>query len=103
MIGLSWGFGIPKFDVIRGSVVDYMHCICEGVVDQLLSKWFNKSNAKQPYYLGSKEKEISTQLLSIKPCCDITRTPRSLEDIKDWKGISFTISHIQACKRLVTR
>ena len=34
VVGLSWGFGLPLYDVIRGTVVDYMHCICEGVVDQ---------------------------------------------------------------------
>lgn len=37
VVGLSWGFGLPLHDVIRGSVVDYMHCICEGVVDQLIA------------------------------------------------------------------
>lgn len=86
VIGLSWGFGLPLYDVIRGTVVDYMHCVCEGVVDQLISQWFNKANSKQSFYLGSKEEEISKELTGITPTCEITRTPRSLADVKDWKG-----------------
>ena len=36
IIGLSRGFGLPLFDVIRGTVVDHMHCVCEGVIHQLI-------------------------------------------------------------------
>ncbi|CAB4028732.1 Hypothetical predicted protein [Paramuricea clavata] len=89
VIGLSWGFGIPSYDVVRETAVDYMHCICEGVVDQLISQWLKKSNTKADFYLGSKIEDISKELLSITPTCEITRTPRSLEDIKDWKGKQF--------------
>ena len=86
IVGLSWGFGLPLFDVIRGTVVDYMHCVCEGVVDQLISRWLDKSNSKLSFYLGSKVEEISKELTAITPTCEITRTPRSLADVKDWKG-----------------
>ena len=30
------------FDVIRGTAIDYMHCVCEGVVEQLLNSWFSQ-------------------------------------------------------------
>ena len=73
-------------DVIIGTVVDYMHCVCEGVVDQLISQWLNKSNSKQGFYLGSQVDVISMELKAITPTCEITRTPRSLADVKDWKG-----------------
>lgn len=86
VIGLSWGFGLPQYDVIRGTVVDYMHCVCEGVVDQLLSQWLDKSNSKESFYLGSKVEEISKELTTVTPTCEITRTPRSLADVKDWKA-----------------
>ncbi|XP_067019318.1 uncharacterized protein [Acropora muricata] len=86
IIGLSWGFGLPLFDVIRGTVVDYMHCVCEGVIDQLISRWLDKSNSKLSFYLGSKVEEISKELTAITPTCEITRTPRSLADVKDWKA-----------------
>lgn len=91
---MSWGFGLPLHDVIRGTVVDYMHCVCEGVVDQLISQWLNKSNSKQSFYLGSKVEEISKELTAVTPTCEITRTPRSLSDIKDWKGRVYSQSKI---------
>ena len=79
---MSWAFGLPMYDVIRGTAVDYMHCVCEGVIDQLISRWLDK----QGFYLGFKVEEISKELMAITPTCEITRTPRSLGDIKDWKG-----------------
>lgn len=77
---MSWGFGLPLYDVVRGTVVDYIHCVCEGVVDQLISRWLDKSN--------SKVEEISKELTSVTITCEITRSPRSLADVKDWKGNS---------------
>lgn len=86
VVGLSWGFGLPLYDIVRGTVVDYMHCLCEGVIDQLLMQWFDKSNLKKAFYLGSTVEMISKELTAITPTCDVTRTPRSLADVKDWKG-----------------
>lgn len=77
---MSWGFGLPLYDVVRGTVVDYIHCVCEGVVDQLISRWLDKAN--------SKVEEISKELTSVTITCEITRSPRSLADVKDWKGNS---------------
>ena len=67
-------------------MVDYMHCVCEGVIDQLLAQWLDKSNSKKAFYLGSVVEKISQELTAITPTCDVTRTPRSLADVKDWKG-----------------
>lgn len=86
VVGFSWGFGLQMYDVIRGTAVDYMHCVCEGVIDQLISRWLDKSNSKQDFYLGSKVEEISKELIAITPTCEITRTPRRLGDMKNWKG-----------------
>ncbi|XP_068727677.1 uncharacterized protein [Montipora capricornis] len=86
VVGLSWGFGLPSYDVVRGTVVDYMHCVCEGVIDQLLAQWLDKSNSKKAFYLGSVVEKISQELTAITPTCDVTRTPRSLADVKDWKA-----------------
>lgn len=86
IVGLSWGFGLPLHDVVRGTVVDYMHCVCEGVVDQLIAQSLNKANSKQSFYLGSKVSEISEELIAITPTCEITRSPRSLADVREWKG-----------------
>ena len=58
-------------DIIRGTVVDYMHCVCEGVIDQLISQWLHKSNSKQGFYLGSQVDAVSKELKAITPTCEI--------------------------------
>lgn len=31
VLGLSWGFGFPHFDIVKGTAVDYMHWVCERI------------------------------------------------------------------------
>ena len=85
VLGLSWAFSLPLHDVVSGTAVDYMHCICEGAVDQHLNAWFEDKSCNQ--YLGTSLKELDITLLSIKPISEITRRPRSLSDWKQWKGM----------------
>ena len=86
VLGLSWAFGIPTFDIVHGTAIDYMHCICEGVVEQLLNSWFSPENKGKLFYLGDKLENSSKDLMSIRPISEITRRPRSIVDRKDWKG-----------------
>ena len=74
-------FAFPPFDVIKGTAIDYMHCICEGVVNQLLNHCFG----------NEKKNDVSSMftqigLISIKPPSELARRPRNLKDKKDWKG-----------------
>ena len=85
VLGLSWAFSLPLHDVISGTAVDYMHCICEGAVDQHLNAWFDNKSCNQ--YLGTSQSDIDTALLSTKPIAEITRRPRSLSDWRQWKGM----------------
>lgn len=86
VIGLSWAFGIPTFDIIRGTAIDYMHCVCEGVVDQLLNSWFSQDKKDTLFFIGDKIEDVDKEFLCIQPISEITRTPRSIVDKKDWKG-----------------
>lgn len=102
ILGLSWGFGLPEFDVVNGTAIDYMHCICEGVVEQHLNMWFTrtKENTSFPCFIGHLTNEVDLDLLTIKPTSEITRKPRKIVDRKDWKGnflnaITFIISRLQ--------
>lgn len=99
IIGLFWGFGLSLFDVIRGIVVDYMYCVCEGVIDQLILRWFDKLNLKFSFYLGFKVEEISKELTVIILICEIIRILRSLVDVKDWKGNEYFIFKIRQIDR----
>lgn len=86
VLGLSWAFGIPTFDIIRGTAIDYMHCVCEGVVEQLLNSWFSQDNKDKLYFIGNRIEEVDKEFLSIQPISEVTRTPRSIVDKKDWKA-----------------
>ena len=41
--GLTWCMYFPKFDVIRGMAIDYMHAVLLGVLKMLTTLWFDKS------------------------------------------------------------
>ena len=43
MFGVTWLCAVPHFDIIRGTSVDYMHCILLGVCRHLLELWINTS------------------------------------------------------------
>ena len=77
--GLSWSIYFPKFDVISGTVIGYMHSVLLGVVKMLLTLWTDKSYNSEPWFLGAdKIKIFEKRLMSIKPPYRITRTPRSI-------------------------
>ena len=84
--GLSALHILPSFDVVNGTVIDYMHCVLEGVVKKLLNLWF--SAVGQPYYIKRHTPTVNTRLLGIKPPNTITRTPRGLDQACKWKGIN---------------
>ena len=64
--------------------------ICIVSVRVLLTSLFQggliSPTPRRDFYLGSKVEEISKELTSVTPTCEITRSPRSLADVKDWKG-----------------
>lgn len=52
----------------------------------MLKSWFSADKRNELYFIGNSSEEIDNDLLSIKPTSEITRTPRSIVDKKDWKG-----------------
>lgn len=44
-----------------------MHCICEGVVNQLLKYWFGKEKKNDVSSLFTQMDNVSSELISIKP------------------------------------
>jgi len=77
---------LPMFDIIRGMVPDYMHCVCLGVARQVAALWFDSKNHEEPYYIGKSVKTVDCRLLAIKPPCSVSRTPRSIANMKFWKA-----------------
>ena len=75
---------MPSFDVVNGVVIDYMHCVLEGVGKKLLNLWF--STVGKPYYIKRDMVVVNSRLLAIQPPHVITRTPRRINQCGKWKG-----------------
>lgn len=90
--GLSWFSTLPTFDLIRGTMIDYMHTVCarkSGVVCLLLNLWFNSKNSSKPWYIGKFRRSIDNSLLKIKPPNVVSRVPRSITEKDKWKASEF--------------
>lgn len=87
--GPSWLSCLQYFDVVRGSMIDYMHTVLLGVCRGLLNLWFDSQHHSEPWYIGGMQKEVDSRLASIKPPSSITRTPRSTTERKTWKAHEF--------------
>lgn len=76
--GISTLAVLPKFDIINGFPIDYMHSVLLGVVKTMLDIWFDSKNHGMPYYIGLKIKCVDEILLKIKPPTNISRIPKSI-------------------------
>ena len=78
--GISWSLFYPKYDVVRGTSIDYMHSVLLGVVHMLMSLWFDKVYKKESWCIGSHINLIDSRIKALKlPNC-ISRIPRSIEE-----------------------
>lgn len=84
--GFSSMVKAPGLDIIRGTTIDYMHCVLLGVMKMMLSLWFDISHRTKDWSIRNKIKEINERLLSIQPPNFINRMPQNLEDISQWKA-----------------
>ena len=88
--GLNWSMFLPKFDIIEGVGIDYLHNTLLGVVKMLVKLWFNKSYKKEPWYMGNNIKEIDRKIQNLCLPNIISRVPRNIEkDISQWNGSEF--------------
>jgi hypothetical protein len=77
--GLSILSQLKNYDIVQGTVPEYMHGILLGVTKTLLTKWFSSSESKCDYFIGDHLKEISERMENLKPPEHIERLPRDLE------------------------
>lgn len=85
--GVSLLMLLPVFNVIESFPPEYMHSVLLGVVKLFLNAWFH--NPAGRWYIGTKKDIFNSKLTSIQPPCEVTRTPRSINDIKFWKASEF--------------
>ena len=85
--GPCWFATLKYHDIIRGTAVDYMHCILEGVMKLLLKLWFGGGHGGANYNIADRVSEVDNRLAQIKPPNNISRCPRSIEShSKYWKA-----------------
>lgn len=77
---------IPKFDASICAPVDFMHCVCLGVVKYMAEIWFDSKNNKHQFYLGLKIKRIDKTILELNPYSEIPRYPKEISQRSKWKA-----------------
>jgi len=86
--GFSPLINLP-IDITKCVVLDYMHCVCQGVMKRLLDFWVK---GKKPIrMLGEKKDSISLALFNLRKTVpsEFARLPRSLDDLEYWKATEF--------------
>ncbi|KAK3911217.1 Histone acetyltransferase HAC2 [Frankliniella fusca] len=92
--GPSCLMDLKNFDLCRGVVVDYMHCVLLGCC-RLHMKLLFHTNFKHCWNISGDPSKVSMEdiissvderLLKIKPPKSITRTPQSLGNLGAWKA-----------------
>lgn len=73
-------------DYIRGTGLDSMHLVYEGVTKKLLYLWFDASLSDKPFSLRQMIGVIDNMLLNIKPPKFIHRMPSSVKLYSNWKA-----------------
>lgn len=72
------------YDLVKGTVVDYMHCVLEGVTKSLINLWFSTSLKTEPFNISNKVQEVDENLSKTKPPNDITRCPKKIKSEKQY-------------------
>ena len=77
--GPSWFSLLKGHDIIKGTSIDYMHSVLQGVMKSLMNLWFNPSFSSEPFNISAKIQDIDKRLSEIKPPNTISRLPRSID------------------------
>lgn len=77
---------IPFFDIINHCPIDYMHCICSGVIKTLSVLWFDSENHSKPFYLGNVADSIEKVFAKIKVPYETPRAVRPIKEMANWKA-----------------
>lgn len=87
--GISPLMQLPIFNVINSFPPEYMHSVLLGVVKLFLIVWLDSKNSQKPWYFGNKSQILDNRLSKILAPCEVTRIPRSVDNIKLWKALEF--------------
>lgn len=76
-----------EIGLVTSFPIDYMHCVCLGVVRKLIHSWID-GQPLQVKLCSRSTNIISERLISLKHCipAEINRKPRSLSELQRWKA-----------------
>lgn len=81
---------LPQIDIVKAFPPDYQHCTCLGVVKRLLLFCITACNRNSECYFGGARFHIVNGMLTqICPPTTITRAPRSLSMVRDYKAAEY--------------
>ena len=80
---------LPQYDIVKGTGIDYMHCILLNIVRLLVNLWFDTCHHSQAWLCSRLISVADDRLRSIRPPSSITRAPRTLRDRKFWKASEY--------------
>lgn len=86
--GVSGLASLQSYDLVKGTVPDYMHGVLLRLTNTLMSFWFSPNPSGMPYLIGKHISTVSRRLQNIKPPHCIERLPRDLE--KHFKNLKAT-------------
>ena len=79
-------------DIPDNVPIDWMHCVCEGILKrQLFKRWFDPQYATDAYSLLEISHELGNMFFFIEVPHDLTRKPRSIAELKHWKASEFRL------------
>lgn len=84
--GVSLLMLLPTFNIAASFSPEYMHAVLLGVVKYFFFMWFDSKYYQCRWYIGSKKLIFNDRLLNICPLCELTRTPRAIENMKLYKA-----------------
>ncbi|XP_053407190.1 uncharacterized protein LOC128559474 [Mercenaria mercenaria] len=88
--GPSWLSFFPRFDIVQGIGIDYMHGVLLGIQKLMITLWFSSTHKGKHFSFFNSVFEADRRLLSICPTLNISRLPRSINnDLKYWKASEF--------------
>ncbi|XP_069470109.1 uncharacterized protein [Ambystoma mexicanum] len=87
--GPTWFMFLKYFCITKGFVIDYMHGVCGGIMKLLLTVWFTKDYKHCSYSYYEKVTIVNGYLRRIKPTLDVSRVPRSIDELLYWKSSEF--------------
>lgn len=99
VVGTSVFAIVPKFDIILGTTIDYMHCVLSGIGKMMLGMFINSTNKEEPWYIGQ-----SSNIRNMNIRLQAMETPsffhRKLDDISDygtWKAFQVRVFLLFCC------